>query len=129
MTGPYLLDTQTLLLWRSEASALGRGAVRVLGDDTAEKRLSMASIWEIGIKRSIGKLELDLSTQEFVETSVAAGIRLHPIRPEHLYQVETLPWHHRDPFDRLLIAQALVDGLPIVTADRAFRRYGASTVW
>ncbi|MBI2894582.1 MAG: type II toxin-antitoxin system VapC family toxin [Deltaproteobacteria bacterium] len=129
MSGTYLLDTQVLLLWRSGADSLGRGAARVLGDDKAKLLLSVASVWEIAIKRSIGKLSLDLSTQEFVETAVAAGISLHPIRPEHAYRTESLPWHHRDPFDRLLVAQALVDNLEVVTGDPRFRPYGVGVVW
>jgi PIN domain nuclease of toxin-antitoxin system len=129
VSAAYLLDTQAFLLWRIDSPALGAQAVRALEDAGAEHYLSLASIWEISIKRSIGKLELDVSTQELVESAVAAGVRLLGVRPEHCYRLEGMPWHHRDPFDRLLVAQALVDGLEVVAQDAAFRSYGVRVVW
>lgn len=125
----YLLDTQPLLRWRGAIGPVGRQARAVISDPNAPLWFSVASVWEICIKRSLGKLELALNTEEFVKTSVAAGIRLLEIRPAHLYEVEKLAWHHRDPFDRLLAAQALQEDLAIVSGDEAFDSYGLRRVW
>lgn len=125
----YLLDTQCLILFRMDAPTLGRKAARILSKADSQLHLSIASIWEICIKRSLGKLELDIDTNEFVETAVSAGVRLLDARPEHVYLVESLPWHHRDPFDRLLVAQALAEDLPVLTGDPRFEAYGVSVVW
>ena len=129
MSAGHLLDTQAFLLWRLDDPSLGRKAVRVLDAPEADLYLSIASLWEIGIKRSIGKLDMDLPTRDLVETAVAAGVRLLPIRPEHVYRLESLPWHHRDPFDRLLVSQALADDLAVIGRDRAWRSYGVKLVW
>ena len=129
MTSGHLLDTQAFLLWRLDDPSFGRKAARLLDTATSGIHLSIASVWEICIKRSIGKLDLDVPTQELVETAVAAGVRLLPLRPEHLYRVESLPWHHRDPFDRLLLAQALVEDLTVVGRDPEWPRYGVKLVW
>lgn len=125
----YLLDTQTLLWWRAGSPPLGRRARAALVAPEATLFLSACSVWEMCIKRSLGKLELGTSTEEFVESALGAGIRLLEIRPAHLYRVEALPWHHRDPFDRLLVAQALVDDLELVARDRTLRKYGVGVVW
>lgn len=129
MSGGYLLDTQALILWRMDAPSFSRKAARILGDPDSQVGFSVASVWEICIKRSLGKLDLGMSTEEFVETAVSAGIRLIEARPQHFYRVESMPWHHRDPFDRLLIAQALTEELTVVTGDKLFRRYGVRVAW
>lgn len=125
----HLLDTQAFLLWRSDDPALGRRATRVLDAPSAEIHLSLASVWEVAIRRGLGRLELDVSTQELVETAVAAGVRLLSVSPAHVYRAEGLPWHHRDPFDRLLIAQALVEDMTVVGKDGAWKPYGVRLVW
>jgi len=86
-------------------------------------------VWEISIKRSLGKLQMDVTTQLLVETAVSAGVRLLPIRPEHLYALESLPWHHRDPFDRLLVAQALHEDMIVLGSDRTWAPYGVRMLW
>jgi PIN domain nuclease of toxin-antitoxin system len=125
----HLLDTQALLFWRSGEGPVGRSARRVLRSEEATLHFSVASIWEISIKRSIGKLEMDVATRDFIDTAVAAGVRLLEIRPAHLYRLEALPWHHRDPFDRLLAAQALEEDLAVIGKDAVFERYGLRRVW
>ncbi len=129
MSARHLLDTQAFLLWRLDDRGLGRRAARVLADLEAEVHLSVASVWEICIKRSIGKLELDVTTRHLVETAISAGVHLLPIRPEHLYALESLPWHHRDPFDRLLVAQAIQEDMSVLGRDRAWQPYGVDLVW
>lgn len=83
-------------------------------------------IWEVAIKRRLGKLEAPGNLLEQLER---AGVDLLPITPRHADRVGTLPLHHRDPFDRLLVAQADVDGLALVSADKDLRRYGVKVVW
>ena len=83
-------------------------------------------VWEVAIKRSLGKLE---APDDLVPTLLGAGALPLPVTLEHAATVETLPWHHRDPFDRLMIAQALVEGASVVSGDDALRRYGVPVVW
>jgi PIN domain nuclease of toxin-antitoxin system len=125
----YLLDTQALLLWRVDSPALSKKLVRLLQHENAELLLSSASVWEICIKRSLGKVELGLPTSEFVQSAIAAGVSLLDVRPDHLYRAEQLPFYHRDPFDRLLAAQAAVEGVPIVSKHNVFKKYGVKVLW
>ena len=87
--------------------------------------VSAASAWEIAIKTSLGRLAPRRTVTDAVQDS---GFSELPIRFSHAARVRTLPWHHRDPFDRLLVAQALDEGLTIVTRDAVFRRYGLKTL-
>lgn len=88
--------------------------------------VSIASLWEIAIKKALGKLE---APEDLPERVQQLGFELLPVRVEHAWRVSQLPHHHRDPFDRLLIAQAQLERLPIVTADPAFDAYDAEVVW
>ena len=95
-----------------------------------EKLVSVASLWEIALKLSLGKLRLPRPFAEvFPHQLELNGFELLPISCMHLNQLAEMPYHHRDPFDRLLIAQALADGLTIVTRDIAFSQYPAKTIW
>lgn len=115
-----LLDTH-VVLW----SVLGDKALpdrfrAALADPEAEVFVSAASVWEVSIKRALGKLAVP---QSVFDRAVEAGCTALPITWAHAQAVEALPFHHHDPFDRLLIAQARVEGLVLVTADRVFARY------
>jgi PIN domain nuclease of toxin-antitoxin system len=90
--------------------------------------LSVASIWEIAIKVSLGKLRLPRPLPDAIEAGRRQGIRLVPIRSEHLYRLQELPFHHRDPFDRLLAATCLVEGRTLLSVDTAFDAYGVLRV-
>jgi PIN domain nuclease of toxin-antitoxin system len=95
-----------------------------------ENFLSIASIWEIAIKSNLGKLNLGMTIDMLVEQQVIAnGIELLNITTSHLAIVAILPLHHRDPFDRLLIAQAMVEGVPILSADCALDNYSIQRLW
>jgi PIN domain nuclease of toxin-antitoxin system len=95
-----------------------------------ENLLSIASVWEIAIKFSIGKLNLGMSIQELVDEQIINnGIELLSITTEHLAVVADLPLHHRDPFDRLIIAQATVEQIPIVGIDKVFDSYSVQRLW
>jgi PIN domain nuclease of toxin-antitoxin system len=125
-----LVDTHTFI-WdiiadhRSSAKAK-----QVLRSDEHELFFSLVSLWEIAIKIKTGKLNTIGSSVAYIRDEMDAyGMSLLPIRYEHLLQLESLPHHHSDPFDRLLIAQALTESLPILSGDRAFANYGIKLVW
>jgi PIN domain nuclease of toxin-antitoxin system len=88
--------------------------------------VSAVVLWEVAIKRQLGKLD---APPNLFDQLLGAGVELLPISPRHADRVGTLPLHHRDPFDRLLVAQADCDGLTLVTADREFGRYGVPVIW
>lgn len=92
--------------------------------------LSLASVWEMQIKSQLGKLSLPGPLPDLVqEQQQVNGIQILPIEPSHIYALQTLPPHHRDPFDRMIIAQATVAGLTIISADHVFRSYAAPLLW
>ena len=117
-----LLDTHAFLWWRGAPSRLGPGAQRAIAE-AETVYVSIASAWEAAIKVSIGKLRLDSGFEDGVSES---GFRPLPIEFRHIDHLAALPFLHRDPFDRMLIAQALADGLTIVTDDRQIAGYGVS---
>lgn len=121
-----LIDTHALLWWLSADSALSATAAATIADPLNEPLVSTASLWEIAIKRSVGKLN---APDELPDTVTRGGFAWLPVEAEHAWAVRTLPRHHRDPFDRLLVAQSLVEGLPVVTADARFAPYGVETRW
>ena len=119
-----LIDTHILLWLLVGSSRLTHDAYATLADRRNTLFLSAASTWEIAIKVGLGKLDLPVDLQAWLPGELdAGGIRLLPIRLEHTLGIEGLPLHHRDPFDRLLISQAVTDGLTIVTSDRVFGLY------
>lgn len=119
-----LIDTH-VLIWLLAASPHLPDHIRnTLADRRHTLYLSIASTWEMAIKVGLGKLDLPPNLLAWLPGELdAAGIRLLPIELEHALGVETLPHHHRDPFDRVMIAQALADGMTIVTADHEFAQY------
>jgi len=123
-----LLDTHAFLWWTQDNPRLSVEARRAIMD--SECYLSLGSCWEVAIKVSLGRLEFDRPVQQFfAEQLLACGISLLPIEFRHVMRVVQLPFHHRDPFDRLLDAQALEERLSIVSADAAFDGYGIQRVW
>jgi PIN domain nuclease of toxin-antitoxin system len=119
-----LLDTSCWLWMVAASERLGPNARHMLEDGSSELLLSAASSWEISIKHALGKLALPAPPEEYVPSRMAAtGVSALPVQHSHALAVASLPRHHRDPFDRLLIAQARLEGVPIMTADRAFRDY------
>ncbi len=125
-----LIDTHALLWFAGGSPKLSSTARRRIEDVRGERYVSVASIWEIAIKVSLGRLRLDAELGELVATDiVGSSIAVLDVRKEHAVAVARLPFHHRDPFDRLLVAQAIVEGLDVVTADPAFAQYGVKRVW
>ena len=125
-----LLDTHTFLWWVADAAELSPGARRVIARSQNECLVSLASCWEIAIRVSLGKLHISGTLERFIpEQMTTNGFRELTIETRHAARVARLPFHHRDPFDRLLVAQALEEDLAIVSADRVFRRYGVKRIW
>ncbi|PYR60082.1 MAG: PIN domain nuclease [Acidobacteria bacterium] len=125
---PLLLDTQAFLWWVSDDARLTARARRAIARDACV--VSVASCWEMSIKASLGKLTVDGSMEKFIGGQLAAnGFTLLPIALEHTTAVARLPFHHRDPFDRLLAAQAIAEELRVVSSDAVFERYGVKRVW
>lgn len=125
-----LLDTQAFLWLIADAPALSRRARALFAKPGNEFLLSLASLWEMAIKLSLGKLRLDEPMATFIPRQMQENAIVHlGIEFRHVVGVAGLPFHHRDPFDRLLAAQALVEGLPILSPDRAFDAYHIKRLW
>lgn len=124
-----LLDTHAFLWFVAGDARLSQPAGRAMEDDDAELYLSAASVWELAIKSSLGRFTLPGSVEEYVTEKIQDGFRMLPVDWTHAAAVEKLPLHHRDPFDRLLVAQALAESLTVVTGDSSFRAYGVKVVW
>jgi PIN domain nuclease of toxin-antitoxin system len=125
-----LVDTHTFI-WDLEANPRSsRKAIEILRSDSSELVFSLVSLWEIAIKMKIGKLNTIGSSVAYIRDEMNAySMELLPIRYVHILQLEALPAHHGDPFDRLLIAQAIHESLPILTHDEAFARYPVKVIW
>ena len=125
-----LLDTHAFLWWVDGVRPLPRAARAAIADPANVCRVSLASCWEMAIKASLGKLRLPAPIERFIPDQLSANnFRLLEIDLADIARVATLPFHHRDPFDRLLAAQALDGDLAIISADPVFRRYGVRRVW
>jgi PIN domain nuclease of toxin-antitoxin system len=125
-----LIDTHAFLWWVGDSRELSRRARAAIGGSRNECLVSIASGWEIAIKVSLGELRIEGSLDRFLPEQIAAnGFRPLPIDLKHAARVAALPFHHREPFDRLLAAQALEEDLALVTADPVFAKYGIRRVW
>ena len=126
----YLVDTHAFLWLVFDDPRISDRAVALLEDPNNELWMSFASIWEMSIKHSLGKLKFDQPFEEFVtEHVLGTQLDLLPIQMSHLLEVNQLPWHHRDPFDRILAAQCKAEGFTLISNDRAFEGYGLDFVW
>ena len=124
-----LIDTHVFLWWFAAPDRLGSRATRLISDGRTEILLSAASCWEMVIKVGVGKLTLPEPVERYVPARLAAqGMGTLAVQPVHALKVASLPPLHRDPFDRLIVAQALVEGLSLVTADRQLAGYGVSII-
>lgn len=125
-----LLDTCTFLWLDAASPELSTKARAVLDEGDVEVFVSIASIWEIGIKQSLGKLPFVAPVEEVVRRYSSQGsIQVIPIRVEHVSRIESLPFVHRDPFDRILAAQAIEEELTVLSPDSRFTQYGVRRIW
>ena len=119
-----LLDTHIFIWWADQPEKLSPAALSALEDEANELLLSVASVWEMQIKIQLGKLKLSLPLKELVNNQQEINdLIVSPVELTHVLALDALPFHHKDPFDRLLIAQSIAEGLTIVTADSQFSSY------
>jgi PIN domain nuclease of toxin-antitoxin system len=125
-----LLDTQAFLWMIADGERLSSRARQVLQDPDSRLYFSAASLWEISIKLSVGKLELADDWPASIRREMQINtIQWLPVEMEHCVQVSHLPFHHRDPFDRMLIAQAMVEDMTLLSSDHQMKAYAARCIW
>jgi PIN domain nuclease of toxin-antitoxin system len=121
-----LIDTHAALWFLAGDTNLSAVACGLIEDDTIERRLSAASVWEVAIKRGTGRLA---ATADFHERMERQGVQGLSVTDVHAAAVADLPMHHRDPFDRLLVAQAMAEGMSILSADEILHKYDVPVLW
>lgn len=125
-----LLDTHAFLFWHARTKKLPTAVRLALEDRSNTVYLSLVSIWEIQLKHQLGKLPLPLPLEDLVSQEQRInGFELLPVEPVHVYGLSGLPFHHRDPFDRLLVAQAREEGLTLISRDPEIQKYSVSVLW
>jgi len=125
-----LLDTHTFLWLNDDVDRLSKTVQSLFNEGGQHFYLSMASAWEMQIKNQLGKLELSVTVEDMIyQNQQENHLQLLPIDLSHIAQLRHLPQHHKDPFDRIIIAQALVENMMIVSADKAFSEYEAKVYW
>lgn len=124
-----LLDTHAFMWCDSEPEKLSRRVQELCKDPENILLLSVVSIWEMQIKSQLGKLKLRMPLPELIREQQENGIEILPVEPNHTFALDSLPNHHKDPFDRLLIAQAIVEGAVLVSADPLIKQYPVSVEW
>lgn len=124
-----LLDTHSLLWHLSGNSNLPDNRRKEINSESILCYVSIASLWEIAIKQSLKKLDYNKDINEIIQLVYNSPFSILPVSPNHIKQVSTLPFHHRDPFDRIIIAQAQVENLTIVTKDNRFSDCEIKIVW
>lgn len=125
----YLLDTNLVLWTAVSPDRLSKRALALVASRDVEVAFSLATMWEVAIKTSLEKPGFNVDSTALRNGLLDQGFRQMDIRHEHIAVVARLPRHHRDPFDRLLVAQALVEGLTLLTGDRLLARYGKMVKW
>jgi PIN domain nuclease of toxin-antitoxin system len=125
----YLLDSHTLMWALQSPGKLSGAARRIIEDPSSGLLLSIATPWELAIKSNLGKLDAGKILQKFDQLTSSGSYQVLDTKVSHVIQAGMLPHHHRDPFDRLIAAQALELRLPIVSRDRVFDLYGVTRIW
>jgi PIN domain nuclease of toxin-antitoxin system len=126
----YLLDTHTVLWFlNGDKTSLSDTAKSIIQNQQYTKFVSLASVWEVGIKISIGKLVFPQNTNGFVNQIQKNGFELLPISTNHIAEIEQLPLIHRDPFDRLLVATAIVEQMELLSCDDDIKLYPVNWIW
>jgi PIN domain nuclease of toxin-antitoxin system len=119
-----LLDTHVFIWWADQQDSLSATALSALKDEANELLLSVASVWEMQIKLQLGKLRLSMPLKELVESQIETNhLKVLPVELAHVLVLDALPFHHKDPFDRMLIAQSIQEDVTLVSADPEFPAY------
>jgi PIN domain nuclease of toxin-antitoxin system len=125
----YLLDTHALIWFANNDSQLSTTALSLIKGEKNTCFINVATLWEITIKSSLGKLDLKIGIEEFSKRVLKNGIGITPISVNHLKIYEILPLHHKDPFDRIIIAQSIADNITVITKDKIFKAYTSNIIW
>ena len=126
----YLLDTHALIWFFSGNSKLSEKVRLLMENEEITKLISLTSVWEMGIKQSKGKLTLAVPLEQYIQDKLTLeDYEILPITLKQLAKITTLPFHHKDPFDRLLIAQAITEQIPLLSKDTAFEPYEIEVIW
>jgi len=126
----FLIDTHTFIWYVTDNSRLSNQVLELINDENNQIFLSIASVWEMGIKYSLGKLTFNLPFETFINQQLTINdFTILDINISHITAVTQLPLHHRDPFDRILIAQAIVENIPIISVDNKFDAYPIQRLW
>ena len=125
-----LLDSHTLIWFSQNSPQLSSSAIEILENRNNLLFLSLVSVWEIQIKVQLGKLNLDISLSEIVKDQTKINdVQILPMKLSHIWTLDTLPYYHKDPFDRLLISQAITENLIILGVDSVFDSYPVQKIW
>ncbi|BAY89908.1 MULTISPECIES: type II toxin-antitoxin system VapC family toxin [unclassified Tolypothrix] len=124
-----LLDTHTFIWWDSDPAKLSQKALDLLTDKDNIRLLSVVSLWEIQIKHQLGKLTLNKALREIIASQQNNHIEILPINIDHILALDNLPLYHKDPFDRLLIAQTNIENAVMISCDAIFANYSVQVEW
>ena len=124
-----LLDTHTYIWFSANKPELSSTVKRLVEDSENTSYISIASLWEMSIKISLGKLVIDKGFKEVIKDLSESGIEILPISFDHVLKSSTLPFYHRDPFDRIIIAQSICEGMKLLSADEIFDKYIVDRTW
>ena len=125
----YLLDTHTLIWYFEDSPNLSKEVIDLIDDALNNKCICSVSLWEIAIKKNIGKLKLKLSLEELLTETRNSDLKILQIEDTHLKRLSELPFLHKDPFDRLIIAAAIAEKMTIITIDENIQKYDVPWIW
>ena len=125
----YLLDTHTLIWLLNGNDNIPAKLIELIEAPKTEIFVSIISFWEIAIKKSLGKLDIVDSTEKILKETESAGIKILEIKPKHILYVESLEFHHKDPFDRILISTTITEKMKIISIDEVFDKYKVKRIW
>ena len=124
-----LIDTHAIIWFITDNTKLPRKTKNIISSEDNNCFVSIASFWEIGIKHSIGRLKLGTDLKTIFRIIEDTGFKTLPLNPEHILKNSILPFYHQDPFDRILIAQALTENMLLISRDRQFKNYPVQVIW
>lgn len=124
-----LLDTHTYIWFSANKPELSEIVKKMVEDSENSAYISIANLWEMSIKISLGKLAIDKDFKEVIKDLTESGIEILPISFEHVLRSSSLPFYHRDPFDRIIIAQSMCEGMKLLSADIIFDQYTHERIW